>query len=153
MSDREYAARQLDFFVGTWQAVGRVEPGAFGPGGPSHGETTYRWELGGAWLTYYSRLQLPGLGAYEVRGGVAVAGDAGYRAFAFNNLGALLIYAGQWTTPAVLRFDATHPSSAADTQRVVYAKPPGGQIGMRSEKRGPDGAFVPYFAITLSRET
>ena len=153
MNNESRAAKRLNIFVGSWRAEGQVEPGSFGPGGPVHGSTAYRWGLEGAWLTYTSRLQLPQLGTYEVRGGLAVAGDAQYRAFAFNSMGVLLAYNGRWETPTTLRFDATYPAAAVGVQRVSYERLPRGQIEMRSEKKGDGGVYEAYFAIILTRES
>jgi hypothetical protein len=136
---------QLEFFVGDWTNTGQLKPGALGPGGPVAGDTRYRWDVGGRWLVYQSRLELPGLGAYEVHGGVAHNAQTGiYDAYAVNSLGNLLVYQGAWADDTTLAFTLVHPPSDS-LGRVVYRKLPGGSFTMSSESAGDDGEFVAYF--------
>ncbi len=142
---------RLDSFVGNWQNTGTVYPGRFGPGGPSTGATTYRWDLDGRWLVYDSRLNLPGMGVYQVQGGVSYDRQAGkYRAFAFNNLGVLLVYDGRWEGDSRLVFDLVHPPPEGGS-RVVYIQNLDGSIQMNSETSTDGVNYQPYFETTLSR--
>lgn len=143
-------AARLDFFVGDWQNTGTIYPGPFGPGGDSTGATTYRWEMGGVWLMYDSRLTLPGMGEYRVQGGVTYDRRAGqYRAFAFNSLGVLLVYDGHWEGADRLVFDLVHPQPQGGS-RVVYIKNPDGSIQMNSETSTDGTNYKPYFETTLT---
>jgi hypothetical protein len=142
---------RLGFFVGDWTNSGQVAPGAFGPGGPTSGETRYRWDVGGKWLLYQSHLELPGLGEYEVRGGIAHNARAGnYDAFAVNNLGNLLVYRGAWTDETTLVFALVYPPSDSPA-RVVYRKLPDGSFTMASETAAENGEFVAYFQTDFVR--
>jgi hypothetical protein len=142
---------RLDFLLGDWRATGIVHPGRFGPGGASTGTTTYRWELDNKWLLYTSRLHLPSLGLYEVRGGVTYDRQAGlYHAFAFNNLGVLLIYTGTWESETQLVFTLTHPP-AQEKARVVYLKSRDGAVQLISESSSDGLTYQAYFETTLSR--
>jgi hypothetical protein len=135
--------------VGNWQSAGQIYSGPFGPGGASTGTTTYHWELNGKWLMYTSSLNLPGLDAYEVRGGVAYNPKSQkYDAFAFNNLGALLVYDGYWEDESRLIFNRTHPPGRS---RAVYIKLPDGKIQMNSENSQDGVSYEAYFETTLSR--
>jgi hypothetical protein len=148
---RSAEEERLVFFVGDWLNSGHVSPGPFGPGGSVSGSTSYHWDVGGKWLLYVSRLQLPGLGAYEVQGGVAFnAGAAKYDAYAINNLGNLLVYEGEWTDDATLVFSLVHPRSQGRA-RVVYRKLPDGAFTMTSESAPEEGDFVPYFETSFAR--
>lgn len=141
---------KLEFFVGEWSNSGRVLPGPFGPGGPTTGRTGYHWGVGGKWLLYTSCLELPGLGMYEVHGGVSYNSRTGkYDAYAINSLGNLLVYEGEWTDDVTLTFALIHPKS--DGARVVYRKLPDGSIGMAAENASADGTFVPYYEIGFFR--
>ena len=141
----------LGFFVGDWNNSGYVLPGPFGPGGPTTGETCYHWDVGGKWLLYVSRLELPGLGAYEVHGGVAFNVRVGrYDAYAINSLGNLLIYEGEWTDDATLVFTLVHPRSQGGA-RVVYRKLSDGSFKMTSGSASGEGEFVPYFETSFAR--
>jgi hypothetical protein len=140
--------KMLEFFVGDWVNSAQVSPGPFGPGGPATGETSYRWDVGGKWLLYVSRLQLPGLGGYEVHGGVAFNRQAGrYDAYAVNSLGNLLVYEGEWSDDVTLVFRLVHPQPH-DQAQVVYHKLPDGWFQMTSETASDEGEFVPYFETT-----
>jgi hypothetical protein len=142
---------RLAFFVGDWTNSGHVSPGPFGPGDTITGETSYHWDVGGKWLLYISHLQLPGLGGYEVHGGVAFNGRVGrYDAYAINNLGSLLVYEGEWTDDATLLFALVHPQSHGRA-RVVYRKLSDGSFEMTSENAAEEGGFVPYFETTFVR--
>jgi hypothetical protein len=141
----------LDFFVGDWHNAGQVVPGPFGPGGKVTGSTTYQWGVGGKWLLYTSQLDLPGLGRYEVHGGVTFNSQGRrYDAFAANSLGNLMIYRGEWSDDETLVFTLTHPEPAGRA-RVVYHMLPGGPIKMRSEQRADGGDFKVYFETELVR--
>ncbi len=141
----------LEFFVGDWNNSGHTPPGPFGPGGPTRGQTSYNWAVGGKWLLYISRLELPGLGSYEVHGGVAFNSRAGkYDAYAINNLGNLLVYEGEWTDSATLVFTLVYPGSRGRA-RVVYRKLPDGSFTMSSENASEGGEFVPYFETHFDR--
>ena len=140
----------IEFFVGDWRNSGHVMPGPFGPGGPTTGETRYHWDVGGRWLVYTSRLELPGLGEYKVHGGVAFnPRAANYDAFAVNSLGNLLVYEGEWTDEATLVFSLIHPKSESGS-RVVYRKLPDGSFTMASETAADGGEFVPYFEVSFA---
>lgn len=139
----------LDFFVGDWSNFGHVSPGPFGPGGSTTGETSYRWDVGDKWLLYVSHLELPGLGRYEVQGGVAFNSRVGkYDAYAINNLGNLLVYEGEWTDDAALVFTLVHPKSRGSA-RVIYRKLSDGSFKMISESASEEGKFVPYFETSF----
>jgi hypothetical protein len=138
---------RLEFLVGDWNNSGHVLPGPFGPGGPATGKTSYRWALGGKWLLYDSRLELSGLGSYQVHGGVAFNSRAGkYDAYAINSLGNLLVYEGGWTDENTLAFVLVHPQPR-DRARVVYQKSSDGSFKMSSENATEQGEFVPYFEL------
>ena len=142
---------RLDCFVGEWTNTGTVFPGPFGPGGPVTGRTSYRWDLGNRWLLYVSRLELPGLGAYEVRGGVTYNRQANqYDAYAINNLGSLLVYEGEWTDKTTLVFTLVHPQP--DSARVTYQEQPDGAIVMTSARASANGSFETYFVTDLTRQ-
>jgi hypothetical protein len=148
---RSAEEERLEFFVGEWTNSGHVSPGPFGPGGLVTGGTSYRWDVGGKWLLYVSRLQLPGLGGYEVHGGVAFNARAGkYDAYAINNLGNLLVYEGEWTDDATLVFTLAHPQSRGRS-RVVYRKLPDGSFQMTSESASEEGEFVFYYETSFAR--
>jgi hypothetical protein len=141
----------LEFLIGKWNNAGHMSPGPLGPGGPVTGSTSYRWGLGGKWLLYISCLQLPGLGGYEVHGGVTFNSRAGrHDAYAINNLGNLLVYEGEWTDDATLLFSLVHPRSQGRA-RVVYRKLPDGSFTMTSENAPEEGDFVPYFETGFVR--
>ena len=151
LQSRSTEEEMLDFFVGKWKNSGHVMPGSFGPGGPAAGETSYHWDVGGKWLLYISRLELPGMGEYEVHGGVAFNSQVGkYDAYAINNLGNLMVYEGEWTDDATLVFSLIHPKSEVRA-RVVYRKLPDGAFTMASENESQEGKFVPYFETDFVR--
>lgn len=149
-SARSTDAALLDFFVGNWKLAGQVLPGRFGPGGPTQGATVYQWELGSMWLSFQSQLSLPGLGNYEVNGGVAYDGRRrSFQSFACNSMGILIVYDGLWEDPDTLVFTSTYPEP--NQARVFYRKLPGDAILMRSEQADSSGAFETYFETTLTR--
>ncbi len=151
LQPRSTEEEMLEFLIGKWNNAGRVSPGSFGPGGPVTGETSYHWAVGGKWLLYISRLELPGVGRYEVHGGVAFNSRAGkYDAYAVNSLGNLLVYEGEWTDENTLAFMLVHPPPR-DRARVVYHKLPAGSFRMTSENAAEEGEFVPYFEIDYVR--
>jgi hypothetical protein len=127
---------KLDFLVGEWTSSDTIYPGPGHAGGTSAGQASYRWEVGGTWLIYDFRTDLPGLGPYEVRGGVAYDSSAGkYQAYTVNNLGALLLYDGVWEGDETLVFTLLYPKREADT-RVTYIKGADGAVRMTSEHPG-----------------
>lgn len=150
-SSREPEGQRLDCFVGDWQDSGQVLPGPFGPGGVTHGRTTYRWQVGGKWLVYTSRMAIPGVGEYEVHGGVTFNGQTGkYDAFAANSLGNLIVYEGVWTDRTTLVFAHTHPPPAGRS-RIVYHTLDDGSIHMSSERVTEDGGYEAYFQTKMTR--
>ena len=152
--DRTAAEILLDSFVGNWHNAGVMQPGRFGAGGDISGETCFRWQLQARWLCFDSRLELPGMGAYQVQGGVAWDDDAGlYRSWAANNLGNLLVYEGRLEDGPSLVFDQIHPPGEWRA-RVVYTLPgvPGdGRLLMRSETSADGLSYTPYFETTMTR--
>ncbi|MDD9957079.1 MAG: hypothetical protein OXP68_12770 [Anaerolineaceae bacterium] len=94
----------LEEFVGAWRNRGIVYPGRFGPGGDVSGETRFHWQMQGRWLCFDSRLQMPGMGEYQVQGGVTLDDDGGYRSCAANNPGNLLVYEGRLEGGQALTF-------------------------------------------------
>lgn len=143
-------ARLLDGFVGDWRNSGVVHRGRFGPGGEVSGETRFHWQMQGRWLCFDSRLQLPGMGAYQVQGGVTLDDDGGYRSWAANNLGNLLVYEGRLEGGDTLFFDQVHPAGSPRA-RVVYVLPGDGRLLMRSEVSTNDESWTPYFETTMTR--
>jgi hypothetical protein len=151
LQPRPTEEEMLEFLTGEWNNAGHMSPGPFGPGGPATGETSYHWAVGGKWPLYISRLELPGLGHYEVHGGVAFNSRAGkYDAYAINSLGNLLVYEGVWTDQNTLIFMLVHPPPR-DRARVVYHKLSDGSFKMTSENAAEEGEFVPYFEIDYLR--
>jgi hypothetical protein len=151
LRSRPTEEEKLDFLVGEWSSFGHVSPGPFGPGGPATGKTSYHWAVGGMWLLYVSRLELSGLGSYEVHGGVAFNSRVGkYDAYAINSLGNLLVYEGGWTDEDTLAFVLVHPLPR-DRARVVYHKLPDGSFKMISENASEQGESVPYFELGYVR--
>jgi hypothetical protein len=148
---RSAEEERLEFLVGEWSNSGHMSPGPFGPGGPAAGKTSYHWAVGDKWLLYVSRLELPGLGHYEVHGGVAFNPRIEkYDAYAINSLGNLLIYEGEWTDETTLVFLLVHPPPR-DRARVVYHKLFDGSFKMTSENASEEGEFAPYFEISYVR--
>lgn len=151
LQPRSTEEKMLEFFVGEWNNSGRMSPGPFGSGGSVTGGTSYHWAVSDKWLLYISRLELPGLGSYEVHGGVAFNSQTTkYDAYAINNLGNLLVYEGEWTDKATLVFMLVHPPPR-DRARVVYHKLSDGSFEMTSENVSEKGEFVPYFEIAYAR--
>ena len=139
----------LDIFVGKWQNSGHLTPGPFGPGGEITGETTYAWGLGGVVLHYTSILDLPGMGYYEVQGGVLYNLQTGkYDAYAVNSLGALLMYQGEWTDDTTLSLTLVYPGPAGSA-RVIYHKLPEGFLRMCSDRKTGSGEFETYFETIM----
>lgn len=142
---------RLDFFVGNWKNSGNVLPGPFGPGGVVVGTTSYVWAVGGKWLQYISNLDLPGMGKYEVQGGVVYNDQTKiYDAYAVNNIGKLMVYDGRWLDKNKLVFMQTFPNPAGQA-RIVYQKLPNGSIKMKSKKLLDSGEFETYFETYLIR--
>jgi hypothetical protein len=142
---------RLDFLVGEWATRNTHHAGPAGPAGTSNGTTRCRWDMAGVWLLYESSFEAPGLGPYEVRGGVARdARTGGYRAFAYNTLGALVEYEGAWQAEGRLVFTAlrTAPGRGA---HVVYEKRPDGSVRFVAESERDDGGFAPYFESSMTR--
>ena len=143
--------RLLDAFAGDWRNSGIVHPGRFGPGGSISGETNFRWQLQARWLCYDSRLELPGMGAYQVQGGVGPNEPAGlHRAWAANNMGNLLVYEGRLEDGTRLVFDQIHPPSP-QRARVIYTLPGDGRLLMSSETSADGVTYTPYFETTMTR--
>ncbi len=150
-ADRPAEEARLDFLLGDWVNTGQTFPSPFGPAGPVTGNSTYAWDLGGRWLLYTSQLNLPGLGEYEVRGGVNFDRAAGaYRAFAVNSLGVLICYSGRWQDDLTLAFTSTYPP-APRPARVVYTRLADGTVGFRSERATEGGDYETYFETSLAR--
>ena len=148
---QETPDNKLAFFVGDWQDAGHTMPGPFGPGGPTTGHTTYRWQVGGKWLVYTSHMDIPGLGEYVVHGGVAPKGQGKeYGAFAVNNLGNLIVYEGAWTDHTTLTFTQVHPPPAGRA-RVVYRILGDDAMAMASKRMTESGEFEAYFETEMTR--
>ena len=142
---------KLDFLLGQWTSSDRTYPGPFGPGGASEGVASYRWEVGNKWLIYDFRTNLPGLGPYEIRGGVAYdAASRTYQAYSVNNLGNLLLYKGLWEDNETLVFTLVYPQRQADT-RISYIKVSDDTVRMTSERPAQEGGREIYFETLLSR--
>lgn len=140
---------ELDIFVGKWRNSGIVEAGRFGNGGECTGETVYYWDDKRVWLHYTSKLQMPGLGEYEVSGGVSYDDKSNhYIAFAHNNMRSLLTYQGYWDDNHRLIFLSTFPNQ--DTARIVYVTSESGQITMKSQSLNEDGGYSTYFETTMT---
>ncbi len=141
----------LDIFVGHWQNTGHLTPGPYGPGGEITGTTSYGWGVGGKVLQYTSHLELPGMGSYEVQGGVVYNNQTGkYDAYAINSLGALMVYQGEWTGDTTLVFTLTYPIPAGGAL-VVYHKLPGGSIRMCSDRKTGSDEYETYFETIMRR--
>ncbi len=140
----------LDDFVGEWRNSGIVHPGRFGAGGAICGETRFHRQLQGRWLCFESRLQMPGMGEYQVQGGVIQDDDGGYRSWAANNLGNLLVYEGRLEEGQKLVFDQVHPV-AAQRARVIYTLPGDGRLLMRSLNSVDGNSWSTYFETTMTR--
>src|SRR5262245_2111193 len=113
------ADERLDFLVGQWTSRNTHFASPLGPAGTSTGRTACHWDMSG-WLLYESKLEIPGVGPYEARGGVTRdARGSGYRAFSYNTLGNLVEYDGAWEGETRLVFTAlrTGPGRGA---RVLY---------------------------------
>ncbi len=150
-SERSQEERLLDGFVGDWRNSGGVHPGRFGPGGDISGETRFSWQLHERWLCFDSRLQLPGMGAYQMQGGVTWDAGAGlYRSWAANSLGILLVYGGRLEGETRLIFDQIHPSSP-QRARVVYTLAGDGRLLMRSETSADGVSYAPNFETVMTR--
>ena len=142
--------RLLDDFVGAWRNRGIVHPGRLGPGGNVSGETRFHWQMQGRWLCFESRLQMPGMGEYQVQGGVTPDDDGGYRSWAANNLGNLLVYEGRLESGQTLIFEQAHPAGA-QRARVVYTLPGDGRLLMCSEISADGSAWSTYFETIMER--
>ncbi|MCE2489465.1 MAG: DUF1579 family protein [Anaerolineae bacterium] len=149
-SEESRQTRLLDDFVGEWRNSGIVHPGRFGPGGETSGETRFYRQMQGRWLCFESRLQMPGMGEYQVQGGVTLDDDGGYRSWAANNLGNLLVYEGRIEGGQRLVFDQVHPI-AAPRARVIYTLPGDGRLLMRSENSADGNSWSTYFETTMTR--
>ena len=147
---KQRQARLLDGFVGNWRNSGIVHPGRFGPGGAISGETRFHWQMQGRWLCFDSRLHLPGMGEYQVQGGVTPDDGGGYRSWAANNLGNLLVYEGRLQESNTLLFDQVHPAGA-QRARVVYVLQGDGRLLMRSETSADGAAWSTYFETLMER--
>lgn len=147
---RASGQRLLEGFVGAWRNSGIVHPGRFGPGGEVSGETRFHWQMQGRWLCFESRLQMPGMGEYRVQGGVTLDEGGGYRSWAANNLGNLLVYQGRLEGGRTLVFDQVHPAGA-QRARVVYTLPGDGRLLMRSENSADGSVWSLYFETIMER--
>ena len=148
---RSLEEAKLDFLLGEWTSSDRTYPGPSGPGGASEGAASYRWEVGGKWLIYDFETNLPGLGPYAVRGGVAYDPvSRAYRAYSVNNLGKLLLYDGFWESDETLVFTLVYPQRQEDT-RIAYTRNADGTVRMTSERPTQGGGREVYFETLLSR--
>jgi hypothetical protein len=151
-SKQSHKESLLDFLLGEWVNTGEVTPGAFGPGGPVTSSTNYAWEIGNKWLIYDSTLDLPGLGPYEVHGGVGFNPEMGaYQAFAVNSMGNLMLYRGHWEDASTLVFMLTNPG-AEGSARVVYEKQSDGSVHMGSDHLIENGHYESYFTTKMVRQ-
>ena len=142
---------RLGVFVGDWNNIGKVFPGPFGQGGSVTGSSKYHWDLNGKWLLFASQLDLPGIGTYEVRGGVAFNPQSSkYDSFAFNSMGILIAYAGEWETKNRLVFTSTYPQQ--DTARVVYKISTDGSFKMLSESKSEQEGYQVYFETKFKKK-
>lgn len=142
---------RLDFLLGDWRSSDRLHPGRHGPGGTSRGTASFAWRVGGRWLEYDFRTTLPGLGVYEVHGGVAHNPQSGaYRAYSVNSMGNLLLYDGEWENEDTLVFTLIYPERQEDT-RISYTILSGGTVRMTSERPTGTGGREVYFETVLSR--
>jgi hypothetical protein len=147
--DQQLPLQRLAFLEGSWVNTGNVAAGPFGPGGEISGCSVYRWDLGKAWLTYKSELDLPGFGAYEVSGGFSFdVKRTCYIAFAANSMGNLLTYDGHWENDSSLIFLQVFPLPGG-LARVRYLRSEDGTVRMFSEKRSEAGDFEAYFETTM----
>jgi len=104
----------------------------------------------GRWLCFESRLQMPGMGEYQVQGGVTLDDDGGYRSWAANSPGNLLVYEGRLEGGQALTFDQVHPPGA-QRARVVYTLAGDGCLLMRSENSADGRAWSVYFETVMER--
>jgi hypothetical protein len=142
---------RLDFLLGEWNSSDRTYPGPHGSGGASEGAASYSWRVGGKWLLYDFRTNLPGLGLYEVHGGVTYEPGSGkYRAYAVNSQGNVLLYRGAWEGDGTLVFTLIHPERQED-HRITYTKLSDGTVRMTSERPTEGGFREVYFETILSR--
>ena len=140
----------LDAFIGEWCNSGIVHPGRFGQGGSIRGRTRFCWQMQGRWLVFDSRLQMPGMGEYQVQGGVTPDADGSYRSWAANNAGNLLVYTGRLGAGRVLVFDQVYPQDSRQA-RVVYTWPGDGTLQMRSEASTDGRTWSTYFETSMTR--
>lgn len=134
----------LNVFVGKW--INHPE----NDGESLSGSTRYLWDMDDRWLLFESRLQLPNMPDYEVRGGVSFIADKGsYIAFAYNNMQSLISYDGYWQDNATLVFESTHPGARAQA-RIIYVIHPDGSITMQSQKRLDSGEYNTYFSTRMT---
>jgi hypothetical protein len=141
----------LDFLVGEWASVDRTYAVGGGSGGRSAGSASYEWGVGDKWLLYDFRTTLPGLGPYAVHGGVAYdPATEQYQAYAVNNHGKLLVYAGTWQDDDTLVFSLVYPEVEPNLC-VSYFKGPDGTVLMKSERPDGKGGRQLYFETVLSR--
>jgi len=149
MSDQQVA--RLEFLVGEWRSTNASYPDASGPGGTSQGKASYTWGIGGTWLLFSFHSDLPGLGRYQVDGGVSYEKEAKlYKAYSANSLGNLLVYEGTWETEDRLAFSLVYPKVQPDT-RVSYTSLPDGSVRMTSERPAEGGGREIYFETLLER--
>jgi hypothetical protein len=144
---------RLEFLAGRWR-LHPLPPGSpvpAPPAGEAAGEITYRWRPGTLWLSFDLAAALPGLGPYEVSGGVSFdPGERAHVAYAVNNLAPRLIeYRGQWRDEATLVFDSV--GAGERRSRVQYVRRGDGGV-VFSASESPDGrAYHTYFEALLTR--
>ncbi len=137
---------RLAFLVGEWRTTNRMYEN--GHTTESVGTARYRWDLDNTWLVFESRIGGEKSGHYEVRGGVARLPAGGYRAFAYNSLGFLIVYEGAWEGDTRLVFTALG-TEAGKGSRVAYEKLATGGVRLLSQRQLPDGSYFTYFEAAL----
>jgi hypothetical protein len=156
-ADRSRDLERLDFLAGHWYLHPRapVVPSS-SPSAPAGagaaGEVHYDWHPGNLWLSFILSATLPGVGLYEVSGGVTFEPQSrAYVAYAVNNLAPQVIeYRGRWKDRATLVFDSVG-ARGGKLARVQYARRPDGNV-VFSASESPDGnAYHTYFEAVLSR--
>lgn len=141
--------KKLAFLIGDWCSSDRSYSAQGVEEGISHGSAVYHWGLGGSWILYTFRTELPGMGEYEVHGGFTYDPKLmHYKAFAANSLGLLMIYDGDWETEDRLVFSLIHPQLQPDT-RVSYCNLRDGKVQMISERPAIGGGRELYFETIL----
>lgn len=156
-AERSDDLERIDFLVGHWYLHPRalaIPPGSSpAPAGvDAAGEVHYRWHPGTLWLSFDLSATLPGVGGYELSGGVTFEPQSrAYVAYAVNNLGPRVIeYRGQWKDEATLVFDSV-AGRGGKLARVQYVRRPDGNV-VFSASESPDGnEYHTYFEAVLTR--